>query len=116
MKSLILLLIAMSAAGTFPFIIYIALSTIFDNYISARFRYRCLKYCLLLYLVPFPLLKYFIYHRYFSTPKPLNGNVVIFFNRKNRSDIYWILFKFRGIFTENIYRIMDLFLKYNNFL
>ena len=77
MKSLILLLIAMSAAGTFPFIIYIALSTIFDNYISARFRYRCLKYCLLLYLVPFPLLKYFIYHRYFSTPKPLNGNVVI---------------------------------------
>ena len=38
MKSLILLLIAMSAAGTFPFIIYIALSTIFDNYISARFR------------------------------------------------------------------------------
>ena len=77
MKSLILLLIAMSAAGTFPFIIYIALSTIFDNYISARFRYRCLKYCLLLYLVPFPLLKYFIYHRYFSTPKPLNGDVVI---------------------------------------
>ena len=77
MKSLILLLIAMSAAGTFPFIIYMALSTIFDNYISARFRYRCLKYCLLLYLVPFPLLKYFIYHRYFSTPKPLNGNVVI---------------------------------------
>ena len=77
MKSLILLLIAMSAAGTFPFIIYIALSTIFDNYISARFRYRCLKYCLLLCLVPFPLLKYFIYHRYFSTPKPLNGNVVI---------------------------------------
>ena len=55
MKSLILLLIAMSAAGTFPFIIYIALSTIFDNYISARFRYRCLKYCLLLYLVPFPV-------------------------------------------------------------
>ena len=77
MKSLILLLIAMSAAGTFPFIIYMALSTIFYNYISARFRYRCLKYCLLLYLVPFPLLKYFIYHRYFSTPKPLNGNVVI---------------------------------------
>lgn len=28
MKSLILLLIAMSAAGTFPFIIYMALSTI----------------------------------------------------------------------------------------
>ena len=43
MKSLILLLIAMSAAGTFPFIIYIALSTIFDNYISARFRYRLFK-------------------------------------------------------------------------
>ena len=77
MKSLILLLIAMSAAGTLPFIFYIALSTIFDNHISARFRYRCLKYCLLLYLVPFPLLKYFIYHRYFSTPKPLNGDVVI---------------------------------------
>lgn len=74
MKSLILLLIAMSAAGTFPFIIYIALSTIFDNYISARFRYRCLKYCLLLYLVPFPLLKYFIYHRYFSTD---NGDIII---------------------------------------
>ena len=83
MKSLILLLIAMSAAGTFPFIIYIALSTIFDNYISARFR---------------------------------NGDVVISLTGKNRSDIYWILFKFRGIFTENIYRIMDLFLKYNNFL
>lgn len=77
MKNLILLLIAMSAAGTLPFIIYIILSTIFDNYISARFRYRCLKYCLLLYLIPFPLLKYFIYHRYFSTPKPLNGDVVI---------------------------------------
>ena len=43
MKSLILLLIAMSAAGTFPFIIYLALSIIFYNYISARFRYRCLK-------------------------------------------------------------------------
>lgn len=116
MKSLILLLIAMSAAGTFPFIIYMALSTIFYNYISARFRYRCLKYCLLLYLVPFPLLKYFIIIGILVLQKPLKWKCCNFFNRKNRSDIYWILFKFRGIFTENIYRIMDLFLKYNNFL
>lgn len=76
----------------FPFIIYMALSTIFDNYISARFRYRCLKYCLLLYLVPFPLLKYFIYHlNYFSTPKPLNGNVVISLTGKIVSNIYWFI-------------------------
>lgn len=61
MKNLVLLLISMSAAGTLSFILYLALSTVFDNYISARFRYGCLKYCLLLYLVPFPLLKYFIY-------------------------------------------------------
>ena len=116
MKSLILLLIAMSAAGTLPFIICIALSTIFDNHISARFRYRCLKYCLLLYLVPFPLLEYFIYHRYFSTPKPLNGDVVISLTEKIVQTFYWILFKFHRTFTGNIYRIMDLFLKYNNFL
>ena len=77
MKDLILLLIAMSAAGSLPFIIYIAVSTIFDNYISARFRYGCLKYCLIFYLVPFPLLKYFIYHRYFCTLKPLTEDIVI---------------------------------------
>ena len=76
MKDLILLLIAMSAAGTLPFIIYIVLSTIFDNYITSRFRYRCLKYCMILYLIPFPLLKYFVC-RYVSTPKPLTGDVVI---------------------------------------
>lgn len=67
----------MSAAGTFPFIIYIGLSAIFDNYISSKFRYSCLKYCLLLYLVPFPLLKYFIYRQYFSSSKPLSEVSVI---------------------------------------
>ena len=76
MKSLILLLIVMSAAGSLPFIIYIAVSTIFDNYISARFQYKCLKYCMILYLFPFPLLKYFVC-RYVSTPKPLTGDAVI---------------------------------------
>lgn len=67
----------MSAAGTLPFIIYITLSGIFNNYISAGFRYRCLKYCLLLYLVPFPLLKYFIYRQYFDVPKPLTEGMTI---------------------------------------
>lgn len=76
MKDLILLLIAMSAAGSLPFIIYIAVSTVFDNYISARFRYKCLKYCVILYLLPFPLLKYFVC-QYVSTPKPLTGDTVI---------------------------------------
>ena len=76
MKSLILLLIVMSAAGSLPFIIYIVVSTIFDNYISARFQYKCLKYCMILYLFPFPLLKYFVC-RYVSTPKPLTGDAVI---------------------------------------
>ncbi|RHS65995.1 hypothetical protein DW958_07200 [Ruminococcus sp. AM46-18] len=77
MKNLVLLLISMSAAGTLSFILYLALSTVFDNYISARFRYGCLKYCLLLYLVPFPLLKYFIYHQYFNVSKPLSENAII---------------------------------------
>lgn len=66
----------MSAAGSLPFIIYIAVSTIFNNYISARFQYKCLKYCMILYLFPFPLLKYFVC-RYVSTPKPLTGDAVI---------------------------------------
>lgn len=34
MKNLVLLLISMSAAGTLSFILYLALSTVFDNYIS----------------------------------------------------------------------------------
>lgn len=76
MKSLILLLIVMSAAGSLPFIIYIAVSTIFNNYLSARFQYKCLKYCMILYLFPFPLLKYFVC-RYVSTPKPLTEDAVI---------------------------------------
>ena len=82
MKSLILLLIAMSAAGTFPFIIYLVFSNIFDSRISSGFRYICLKFCMLFYLIPFPLLKYFIYHNFFTNPTTSPQNIPIILHGK----------------------------------
>lgn len=82
MINLIFLLLTMSAAGTFPFIIYLAFSLIFNSKISCVFRYKCLKFCMLFYLIPFPLLKYFVYHNFFTNPESHAQNISIILQGK----------------------------------
>ena len=79
MINFVFLLLTMSVSGTFPFIIYLILSSIFDSKLSSGFRYICLKFCMLFYLIPFPLLKYLIYHNFFTNPTtpPQNTPIIL---------------------------------------
>ena len=82
MINFVFLLLTMSVSGTFPFIIYLVFSNIFDSRISFGFRYICLKFCMLFYLIPFPLLKYFIYHNFFTNPTTSPQNIPIILHGK----------------------------------
>ena len=66
MKILLTLLLAMSAAGTLPFLVYLIVSAAAPRHMSAAFRYACMKFFLVLYLVPVPMIRYFIMRNFFS--------------------------------------------------
>lgn len=51
------LLFTMSISGSIAFILYLIMKPIFNRYCTARWQYRFLKVCLLLYLIPYQCLK-----------------------------------------------------------
>lgn len=66
MKIIFSFLLTMSIAGTISFAIYLLSVKLFDHYFSAVFRYSCLKLCLMFYLCPFALIRYYIFRKYFT--------------------------------------------------
>lgn len=77
MKFFLTLFLSMSASGTLAFLIYLTFTFLFQERISARFRYLSLKFCLALFLVPFPLIKHLLVSALF--PKilaPFDGSEV----------------------------------------
>lgn len=51
------LIFTMSISGSIAFILYLIMKPIFNRYCTARWQYRFLKVCLLLYLIPYQCLK-----------------------------------------------------------
>lgn len=51
------LLFTMSISGSIAFILYLIMKPIFNRCCTARWQYRFLKVCLLLYLIPYQCLK-----------------------------------------------------------
>lgn len=60
MRFILFLILFMNMSGTMAFLSYLILAFFADRYISAQFRYICLKLCLFLFLVPVPLIKHLL--------------------------------------------------------
>ena len=56
----VIMLLTMSLSGTAAFAVYSVLIRLLNERISATSQYICMKFCLLFYLVPFPLGKYLL--------------------------------------------------------
>lgn len=79
MRFILFLLLFMNLSGTIAFLSYLILTFFADRYISARFRYICLKLCLFLFLVPVPLIKHLLV-RMFSPQSISTGRVHVYKN------------------------------------
>lgn len=74
MKPLLLLLLSMSISGSLAFIIYLVVIPFSRKSISAGFQYIALKFCLMLFLIPFPLIKHLMYHSLLPHTSQTFGN------------------------------------------
>lgn len=82
MKPLLLLLFSMSASGSLAFLVYLLVVHFAGKSISASFQYIALKFCLALYLIPFPLIKHLLF-RSFCPPAPLKWESLTFMDFAN---------------------------------
>ena len=75
------LLFTMSISGSIAFILYLIMKPVFNRYCTARWQYRFLKVCLLLYLIPYQCLKdqyYMLCKTLFGYRNPVKENLHTF--------------------------------------
>lgn len=78
MKLFLTLILSMSTSGTLAFLIYLIFVFLTRERISARLRYLSLKFCLMLFLVPLPLIKHLLVSVLFPKNLASSGNFEVF--------------------------------------